>query len=286
MPVARKASSSIQHSSSGLIENSLKSDIVKKSSTHLCELQDQKQAAATTTTRQDQDKSTEAKEEEEDDPELKFFKVKKKVKNTFQQVGKKNKENHSLVKIKNNHHNSGENSILIKVNQKRKSELSEIRAESIEKKHKTEVNTSGSEKISSSSSDIIIKTFAENNMYDYRHQSSSIKADNNTNDNFVSKSEEDEENLINAFYQQRYLGGSNNSIATLCNIGNSCYLNSVIYTLRFAPYFLHKLHHLCDDMHYVYQKIGQNKLKSSSLGRNISGLQVIKTFLIITIKLN
>ena len=105
-------------------------------------------------------------------------------------------------------------------------------------------------------------------MYDYR--SSSIKTDND----YINKSEEDEENMINAFYQQRYLGGSNNSIATLCNIGNSCYLNSVIYTLRFAPYFLHKLHHLCDDMHYVYQKIGQNKLKSSSLGRNVGGLQV------------
>lgn len=108
-------------------------------------------------------------------------------------------------------------------------------------------------------------------MYDYR--SSSIKT---TDTDYIAKNEEDEENMINAFYQQRYLGGSNNSIATLCNIGNSCYLNSVIYTLRFAPYFLHKLHHLCDDMHYVYQKIGQNKLKSSSLGRNVSGLQVCR----------
>lgn len=33
-------------------------------------------------------------------------------------------------------------------------------------------------------------------------------------------------------------------IATLCNIGNTCYLNSVLYTLRFAPNFLHNLHHL------------------------------------------
>jgi hypothetical protein len=107
-------------------------------------------------------------------------------------------------------------------------------------------------------------------MYDYRPTAASIKNEND----FISKNEEDEENMINAFYQQRYLGGSNNSIATLCNIGNSCYLNSVIYTLRFAPKFLHKLHHLCDDLHYVYQKIGQNKLKSSSLGRNVSGLQV------------
>lgn len=109
-------------------------------------------------------------------------------------------------------------------------------------------------------------------MYDYR--AASLNSKNDPSDYSNAKNEEDEENMINAFYQQRYLGGSNNSIATLCNIGNSCYLNSVIYTLRFAPRFLHKLHHLCDDLHYVYQKIGQNKLKSSSLGRNVSGLQV------------
>lgn len=102
-------------------------------------------------------------------------------------------------------------------------------------------------------------------MYEYRHP---------TNDsNFLTKSDAAEENLINAFYQQQCLGGSNNSIATLCNIGNSCYLNSVIYTLRFAPHFLHKLHHLVEDMRQVYQRIGQHKLKSSSLGRNVGGLQ-------------
>lgn len=64
----------------------------------------------------------------------------------------------------------------------------------------------------------------------------------------------------------------NNSLATLCNIGNSCYLNSVLYTLRFAPNFIHNLHHLIVDTDSVYQRLNQNKLKSSSLGRNISGL--------------
>lgn len=65
---------------------------------------------------------------------------------------------------------------------------------------------------------------------------------------------------------------ANNALATLCNIGNSCYLNSVLYTLRFAPNFIHNLHHLIEDTDSVYQRLNQNKLKSSSLGRNIPGL--------------
>lgn len=64
------------------------------------------------------------------------------------------------------------------------------------------------------------------------------------------------------------------SMASLCNIGNSCYMNSVIYTLRFAPFFLHNLHHLVDDISQINnRKESQAKVKSSSLGRNISGLQ-------------
>ena len=34
----------------------------------------------------------------------------------------------------------------------------------------------------------------------------------------------------------------NTSIASLCNLGNTCFLNSVLYTLRFTPGFLHNLH--------------------------------------------
>uniref|UniRef100_A0A182JDK9 Uncharacterized protein n=1 Tax=Anopheles atroparvus TaxID=41427 RepID=A0A182JDK9_ANOAO len=82
-----------------------------------------------------------------------------------------------------------------------------------------------------------------------------------------------------------------NSLATLCNIGNSCYMNSVLYTLRFAPNFTHNLHHLVEFLELVLQKTsgdrqqalaqkhGQNqshsvqhKPKSSSLGRNIPGV--------------
>lgn len=66
---------------------------------------------------------------------------------------------------------------------------------------------------------------------------------------------------------------STNTMATLCNIGNTCYLNSVVYTLRFAPFFLHNLHHLVDDLLQIDQKLCQNKAKSSSLGRNVGGLQ-------------
>lgn len=66
---------------------------------------------------------------------------------------------------------------------------------------------------------------------------------------------------------------SASSMATLCNIGNTCYLNSVVYTLRFAPHFLHNLHHLVEDLAQVTQRLSTvNKAKSSSLGRNVGGL--------------
>lgn len=39
-----------------------------------------------------------------------------------------------------------------------------------------------------------------------------------------------------------------NPITTLSNLGNTCFLNSVLYTLRFAPSFLHNLHHLALDL--------------------------------------
>lgn len=194
--------------------------------------------------------------------ELKFFKVDKNFWRTkvIQQYNNNNKNSKSSAYEKENSNNN--NNKKFNVERKSQGQKRKIIATAFcdSKKLKTEEDKS----------DEIVDNSSK--MYDYR-SSSSIKTEN---DYINSKNGEDEENMINTFYQQRYLGGANNSIATLCNIGNSCYLNSVIYTLRFAPYFLHKLHHLCDDMHYVYQKIGQNKLKSSSLGRNVGGLQVCK----------
>lgn len=43
-------------------------------------------------------------------------------------------------------------------------------------------------------------------------------------------------------------------IATLCNLGNTCFLNSVLYTLRFTPSFLHNLHHLTTDLSILNEK--------------------------------
>lgn len=64
------------------------------------------------------------------------------------------------------------------------------------------------------------------------------------------------------------------TMGTLCNIGNTCYLNSVVYTLRFAPQFLHNLHHLLTDLNALQQNIARARAKSSSLGRGISAVHM------------
>lgn len=49
-------------------------------------------------------------------------------------------------------------------------------------------------------------------------------------------------------------------VASLLNVGNTCFLNSVLYTLRYAPSFLHKLHHLNSDSEFVSKQAQANKV--------------------------
>lgn len=49
------------------------------------------------------------------------------------------------------------------------------------------------------------------------------------------------------------------SIASLCNLGNTCFLNSVVYTLRFTPGFLHHFHHFVSDLGLGNNTSGKEK---------------------------
>ncbi|XP_046393814.1 ubiquitin carboxyl-terminal hydrolase 1 [Ischnura elegans] len=67
--------------------------------------------------------------------------------------------------------------------------------------------------------------------------------------------------------------------ASLCNLGNTCFLNSVLYTLRFAPCFLHNLHHLVMDLQKVYGKDGSGSLgRSTTRDGFFDGYQTLKKF--------
>lgn len=65
---------------------------------------------------------------------------------------------------------------------------------------------------------------------------------------------------------------SDYNVATLLNMGNTCFLNSVLYALRFTPTFLHNLHHLLLDLNSINSKLKETKTKTSSLGRNGSAV--------------
>lgn len=106
-------------------------------------------------------------------------------------------------------------------------------------------------------------------MHEYmQHQTGA----SSSNDYILPKSSHNSDD--NSYNQKKQI---TSSMATLCNIGNTCYLNSVVYTLRFAPRFLHNLHHVCDDMSEITQKLVYNKAKSASLGRNVGGIQGANT---------
>lgn len=67
-------------------------------------------------------------------------------------------------------------------------------------------------------------------VYDYGSNDETIPA---TNSNYG----EDDDNLVNNYHQRRYHNGTSgtiNSMSTLCNMGNSCYLNSGKYSNVFT----------------------------------------------------
>lgn len=120
-------------------------------------------------------------------------------------------------------------------------------------------------------------------MYDYNyHQSdgtvNGVSSGININQYYGSRnhhSNSDDSYFSSDSSSRQQLHDIASSMASLCNIGNSCYMNSVIYTLRFTPLFLHNLHHLVGDVSQILNKKENQlqKLKSASLGRNVSGLQ-------------
>lgn len=104
-----------------------------------------------------------------------------------------------------------------------------------------------------------------------------LKRKNSTNKDIPSKRKfiVSKDNMLNGFRSEQKYNGDNIQeapVASLSNMGNTCYLNSVLYTLRFAPTFLHNLHHLIGDLNMVQHRLSQNRAKTSSLGRNIGAI--------------
>lgn len=47
-------------------------------------------------------------------------------------------------------------------------------------------------------------------------------------------------------------------MGTLKNIDNSCYMNSLLYILRMTPTFVHSIHHLLQNMHFISDQCNDN----------------------------
>ncbi|KAJ8960399.1 hypothetical protein NQ318_013679 [Aromia moschata] len=94
-------------------------------------------------------------------------------------------------------------------------------------------------------------------------------------DNTVPAKKQVLSDMLNGYRADQRSNGDvlqDSPVATLSNMGNTCFLNSVLYTLRFAPTFLHNLHHLIGDLALVNTRLSQNKAKTSSLGRNVGSI--------------
>ncbi|KAJ8921421.1 hypothetical protein NQ315_003039 [Exocentrus adspersus] len=108
-----------------------------------------------------------------------------------------------------------------------------------------------------------------------KYRTCQLKREYSTEGNAVPAKKQAFSNMLNGYrIDQRNNGDAlqDSPVATLSNMGNTCFLNSVLYTLRFAPTFLHNLHHLIGDLALVSSRLSQNKAKTSSLGRNVGSI--------------